>query len=45
MKAVKPLRNLLDGLLVVLVLFAVEDFDAALLGSWTTGQTAGQETN
>lgn len=38
------LKTLLDWLLVlVLVLFAVEDFDAALLGSWTTGQTAGQK--
>lgn len=37
--------SLLDWLLVFLVLFAVEDFDATLLGSWTAGQTAGQKTN
>lgn len=37
-----PPPDLLDGLLVVLVLLAVEDLDAALLGSGTTRQAAGQ---
>lgn len=36
-------KLLLDWLLVVLVLFVVEDFDAAFLGSWTPGQTAGRQ--
>lgn len=42
---VKTSGRLLDWLLVVLVLFAVEDFDAALFGSWTTGQAAGGADN
>lgn len=37
--------SLLDGLLVILVLLAVEDLNATLLGSWTAGQTAGQRTH
>lgn len=44
-KAVTDLQNisLLDWLLIVFVLFAVEDFYATFLGSWTTGETAEQK--
>lgn len=36
--------SLPDWFLLVLVLFAVQNLHAALLGPWTAGQTAGQKT-